>query len=415
MMNLMLGIKLFLLALLAVAFERLLGMGAAVGVVLAAIPSFAGSASYDQDDGNLDLSNELSAVLLADTFFLGKIAVGGMATKVDHYWMEDALNATYVSLAEDLDTSETGIDVDSSTGVQIGALLMNETKVGAQEVMQVTAITGNTLTVTRGVGDSAPAGETHTTGDRMRIIAQPKQEGDTNVNDRSKARVRNGNTCMIFKNEAEISGTQKAISHAGVADEYTHQLAMRTLEIRRELGQAVILSVRITDGGDGGSDLVIRAMDGVRNRVRQQSSQLDSTTTVFDEDLVNSLYRRIWDKGGEADFILGTADQMTKFSELHKDKIRYAPSEKTRGVFVQKFLTNLGQELDILIDRWCLKGDALVGDSKRLKLVPLQGRAWQSEPLSKVGDSLRGMNIGEYTLEIRNAAECFALANALTV
>lgn len=381
-----------------------------------ALSDFDGLASYDlgaNAGAHLDLSDELHAVLNADTFLLGRIAVKGMATNVDHYWVEESLNATYVTLAEELDASETGVDVVSASGVQIGALLVDET-LGKQEVMQVTAISGTTLTVVRAVGDSAPAAETHANSSRLRIIGRPKPEGDETVTDETVARTRKHNVCQIFKKEVFISGTQTAIKMAGVPSEYQHQLAMRMLELRREMGMTAYASVKITNSGSGGSDSVYRSMDGIRNFVRGNSSQLITTAEAISESVVNKVYRKIYDQGGEADFAVGSADQMTYFSEMYKDKIRLAPSDKMRGVFVTKFLTDLGVELDLVIDRWALPGDLLIGDTKRLALVPLQGRALQATPLAKQGDALRGMMVGEYTLEVHNAGQAFALHSGLT-
>ena len=380
------------------------------------IPSYGGAASYDQSAGShLDLSDELSAVLLADVFFLGRIPVKGEAKNVDHYWIEDTLNAYQLTTTIALAAGDTALTIASNGNITVGCLLVDEA-VGSAEIMQVTTVTSATaLVIARAVGDSAPTAETHALGAKFRIIGQPKQEGDANVADNSKTRLRKQNTCQIFKKEVEISGTIQAIDMAGVPDEYNYQLAHRTLELRRELGMAVYASVLITNSGTGGSDSVIRSMDGVRNRVRQQTAQVDSTTTVLDEKLVNSLYRLIYAQGGEANFCVSTADQMTKFSELYKDKIRLAPSDRQRGVFVTKFLTDLGVEIDLIIDRWAFAGDLLMGDEKRLRLVPLRGRSWQALPLAKTGDAMRGMIVGEYTLEIRNAAQCFALATALTV
>ena len=380
-----------------------------------ALASFGGAASYDQTNAaHLDLSDELSAVLNADTFLLGRIPVKGEAQNVDHYWLEDALNATTVTLDEDLDASETTVSVVSATGVQVGALLIDQT-LGKQEVMQVTAISSNDLTVVRGAGDSAPAGETHANASLLRIINNVKQEGDETSTDESKTRSRKHNICEIFKKEVKISGTMLGLDLAGVPNEYQYQLAMRMLELRRNLGMSVYASVKISNSGAGGSDSVYRSMDGIRNFVRGNSSQLTTTSEALTEAVVNKQNRLCYDQGAvDTNFAVGSADQMVAFSEMYKDKIRLAPSDKARGVFVTKFLTDLGNELDIVIDRWCLPGDILIGDSSKVRLVPLRGRAMKAEPLAKSGDAMIGMIVGEYTLEVRNAGQAFALHSGLT-
>src|SRR3990167_5102703 len=382
-----------------------------------ALASYSGWASYDAPNAaHLDLSDELSAVLLADTFMLGRIPVGGVATNVDHYWVEETLNGLTLTLNEsaELTAADTTLTIVASSAPRVGDLLMDEA-IGKQEVMQVTTVTNTTtLTVVRGVGDSAVAAQTHDAAAVLRIIASPVQEGHADVADRTVARTRVHNVCQIFKKEIEISGTQQAIRLAGVPDEFNHQVAMRLLQLRRELGMSTLQSVKITSSGAGGSDSVYRSMNGIRNFTRANSGQNLTTSEALDEGVVNKLYRLIYSQGGEGNFAVGAADQLTKFSEMYKDKVRLAPSEKQRGVFVTKFLTDLGVELDLVIDRWCLPGDLIIGDQSRLRLVPLQGRALQSTPLAKTGDAMRGMIVGEYTLEVRNAAQSFALHSGLT-
>lgn len=408
------ALRLFLAAAVAVALDHLFaGLVGQSGVVLAmALAGFTGDASYDHsDDSHLDLSNEISAILLADLFLLGRIPMGGEASNIIHYWLEEGLNATYVQLNGALTTGATTVTLDSSTGCQVGALLQNETEYGKSEVMQVVSVDSATqITVVRAVGDSAPAAETHADNSRLRIIGRPKQEGDENTTNESAARSRKSNVCQIFKKEVRISGTTLAINFAGIPNEFAHQLEMRMLELKREMGMTVYSGVKIA----GGSDTVYRSMDGIRNFIRNNSDQVDSTEQALSEGVVNSLYKKIYDKGGEASIAVGCAEQLTFFSSLHQDKIRLAASEKQRGVFVNKFLTEYGTELDLVIDRWGLKGDFAILDPKRLKLMPLKGRALKASPLSVDGDAQQSMIVGEYTLEFRNAGECAALATNLT-
>jgi len=379
-----------------------------------AIPAFGGAADYDfsATTGNLDLSQELSAILLADTMFLGRIGSGGTCTQVQHYWLEESLNAHYVQLNGAVAAGDANITIDAvSSGVYVGALLINETESGVDEVLQVTAVTSTTvLAVGRAVGDSAPVAQAHADNSRLRIV-NAKQEGDESVNDQSTARSRKSNTCQIFKKEAKISGTHQAVDMVGVPNEMQHQLAQRMLEIKRELAISVWSGVQIA----GGSDTVIRSMNGVRNFVRSQSTQTDTTSQAFGEPLVNALYKKIYDKGGEASIAIGSADQMKKFSQLNADKVRLAPSDRARGVFVTKYLTEYGAELDMMLDRWCLPGDLMIADPRKVRLLALNGRQFKATPLKESGDALISMIVGEYTLEVRNAAECFALATALTL
>lgn len=376
-----------------------------------ALASYAGAASYDQADTRfLDLSDVLSSILLADTFFLGRVSMGETHDQTIFYWNEDSLNATVVTNAAALDASETTLNVGSGQGLRlrIGALLLDEA-IGKTEVMQVTAISTDAITVVRGVGDSAPAGEAHAAGASYRIIGMPVQEGNSDVTDRSVTRVRKSNVFQIFKAEVEVSGTTKAVKSAGVPNEFNYQIAQRMLELKRQLAMSHLTGVKIASG----SDTVYRSMDGVRNVVRIGGNVI-TTSEALSEAAVNALATLIWNDGGEADLAVGHESQMSKFAELYKDKIRLAPSDRQVGRFITKFLTDKGVEIDLLTDRWAQRGDLLLLDSKRLALHTLQGRAMHMEPLAKTGDADRAMIIGEYSNSVRNAGEAHALHSGLT-
>lgn len=376
-----------------------------------ALASYAGSASYDQPDAHfLDLSDVLSAILLADTFFLGRVSMGEAHNQTIFYWNEDSLNATVVTNAAALDASEVTLNVGAGQGlrVRIGALLLDEA-IGKTEVMQVTAISTDALTVTRAFGDSAPVGETHAAASSYRIIGQPVQEGDEGVTDRRVVRLVKNNVFQIFKSEVAVSGTTKAIKSAGVPNEFNYQIGQRMLELKRELAMSHLTGVKKA----AGSDSVYRSMDGVRNVVRIGGNVV-TTSEALSEPAVNALNTLIWNQGGEADLAVGAEGQMTKFAELYKDKIRLAPSDRQVGRFITKFLTDKGTELDLLTDRWAQKQDLLLLDSKRLALHTLAGRAMHMEPLAKIGDSDRAMIVGEYSQSVRNAAQAHALHSGLT-
>ena len=56
----------------------------------------------------------------------------------------------------------------------------------------------------------------------------------------------------------------------------------------------------------------------------------------------------------------------------------------------------------VVLSRWVPAGTALLLDSTRIDVLPLDGRSFHFKPLASVGDSEVGQLIGEYTLEIRN-------------
>ncbi len=374
-------------------------------------------ASFDQSNGEfLDLSPVLATVLLADTWLLGALPFGGQeATQTTHSWVEDSLNAATVTQASgdtalDAGGSDTNMDVATGTAslLRVGALLRDQAA-DKSEILQVTAISTDTLTITRGYGSTSA--EAHAAGAVWLIIGQPQQEGDENINDRSKTRTKQDNYTQIFKSEVKVSGTMQSSNQAGVPDEFKYQIGQRTMEIKRELGAAVYHSGISTNDG---SDTVYRTMKGLREWLTD-GSNTNSTAESISEGVVNAMYRQAWNDGGDPRLFVGSADQITKFSDIQSNEIRVAPSDRVRGQFVTRFLTDLGAELELLVDRWIQQDEVALLDPSRIRVVPLQGRNFQMKPLLPIGDAERAMLVGEFTLECRNASEAHAIHTNLNV
>ena len=390
--------------------------GAALAMALATTSDLA---SFDQTSTEmLDMQDVLSAVLLADNFLLGKISQGDAAFETVKKWPERLLNnPTVQQLTTDttLDDSDTSLVLAADQGllVKVGALLKG-TAAGITEVMQVTAISTDTLTVTRGFGSTS--GQAHAdpaaaAGTYFRIISQPKQEGDANTNDRAKARTTDANHCQIFKYEVSVTGTTQAVKQAGVAPggELSLQLGDRTLELQRELGATVYHGIESADG----SDTVYRSMGGIREFLTQTDGNIDDDGGELNDVRLNALYRMAWDDGGDPGLLAGPAQQITRFSSLQKDQIRLDASDARRGAYVQKFLTDLGREVELLVDRWMSVDEVALMDMSRIQRHDL--RSWRMEPIAKTGDKEQAFVLYEGTISVKNAKQAHAIATGLTV
>lgn len=372
-------------------------------------------ATFDQSTTEkLDLSDVLAAILLTDTFLMGAISTGAPATQTTHTWPEAQLNATTVTqLAGEtaLTGSATSLVVASAQGlrVRIGALL-RDIAADKEELIQVTDIATDTLTIVRGFG--ATSGETHAAAAEFLIVGMPVQEGDTGVTDRARARTKGTNYTQIFKREVIISGSTEAVEQAGVPDEFRYQMEQRMLELQRELGIAIWNSY---SAASVGSDTVYRSMSGVKELITASGGNTNTTAESLSESVVNTMYKAAWDDGGNPTAIWGARQQIGQFATFDQDKIRVAPSDRSRGKFVSKFLTDLGAEIDVRTDRWIGRSEVGMLDMSRISLHPLKGRAFFMEPLSKTGDARRAQILGEYTLEVRNATLAHAVHTGLTV
>lgn len=373
------------------------------------------AASFDETARRLDLSPVLSAILLNDTAFLGLVGMGEMMLDTDHRWNEDSLNAPQVTGAEALDASDTTFDIASGHGsrLRVGALLM-DIAAGKSEIIQVTAISTDQLTVVRGYGSSS--GETHADAAVYHVIGSPVQEGDETITDKSKARSQKTQYPSIFKETVKISGTREAVTgngiHPGVSSEVKHQVMRRLDEMKVQMNMSALFSVI---SGDAGSDTSYRSMKGLREYLTAANGNNTSTAEALSEDVLNLMVRAAWDDGGNPKDLVGHAEQLTRASAFNAQRLRVAPSDRVAGTFVSKFLSSLGIELTFTIDRWFRKDEVALIQKELVWFAPLKGRQLTMEPLARIGDAHRWQLLAEGGLICKNALEAHAYHTNLAV
>ena len=376
-----------------------------------ALEAFAGLAQYDLVDVREDLSDVVSEILLDDKSLLARIGISGEATNVKHEWSERSLNATTVTAAEALTNSDTTFSVASGHGarVRIGTLLRDNSQ-GKTEVVQVTAISSDDLTVVRGYGSTS--GEAHSDATVWQIVGRPKQSGADLSADRSTTRGRKDNTCQIFEDAVIVAGDAEAVIKAGVSSEIALQAADRLMELMRELDHSILMGI---ESASTGSDTVYRSMGGIIEFLTQASANHVSTAETLSEEVLNDLYRLAFDDGGDPRLLVVNQKQMEVISGFNEDKVRIAPGANMAGTFTTRYMTDLGAELEILLDRWMPNDTIALIDPSRIVAVPLRSRAFGMVPIAKTGDAEKRQLLGDYTLEVRNALEAHAIHTNLNI
>jgi len=191
--------------------------------------------SYDQSATYiLSLDQVVDAILLDDADVLSTLGfsnAGKPVTQTKHEWDEDELNPVTATAGRILESaaSATGSAlVFTSTAhaarVTAGTLLKDQLS-GKNEVLQVTAVSGKSATVTRGYGGTSA--ETHGSSAVYDIIANPRPQGMDCPKDESVARTRSYNYTQIFSKGVKLSGTALAIEHNGIGSEDSYQIDKR--------------------------------------------------------------------------------------------------------------------------------------------------------------------------------------------
>lgn len=372
--------------------------------------------TFDQTAKRLDLEPVLATVLLADTALLGLIGMGVPALGIKHEFNEDVLNPYFITETTNaLNATDVTItaSADDVSKVRAGAIL-KDAVAGQSELVQVTAVASTTtLTITRGYGSSTAV--SHTASAKWMIVGLPVQHGDETITDISKVRSTAFNYCQEFKQTVKVSDQLMAEAanglHPGVPDELRYQILHRTLEIKREMNMTAIHMAR----GAAPSDTVYATLGGLRWWLTQSGTNHLTNLSTLGEKQVNQLYRQAFDDGGDPGDMIGGPDQITQFAGFNAGKVRVAPSERVAGVFVEKYLTELGKEISLTVDRWMPVDEVALIDKTRVYISPFKGRALLAEPLSRIGNAQRWQITGSSTLVVKNATLAHAYASALTV
>ncbi len=246
-------------------------------------------------------------------------------------------------------------------------------------------------------------------------LANAVLEGDDATTDAATATVRLGNICQISDKVARVTGTQRAVDHAGRDDELEYQEMLKGLELKRDMesilcgtnqaknaGASVTARVTAsalswiktnTSKGSGGSDP--SAADGTGTRT-------DGTQRAFTEANLKTVLQAIWNAGGKPDVIMTGGFNKQVFSTFTG---RATPTEDTKAkkivASVDFYESDFGK-LSVMPNRFQRSRDVLVLQTEMWALAYLKGRKMVSIPLAKTGDSDRRQMLSEYALVTRN-------------
>jgi len=372
--------------------------------------AFTGKATYSAGTSLPELAEDVSDLvgLISpyETPLLDALGNPMRATRSTHHeWLEDELlpNKDAVNDSTFSDPSaDTEFVVDHGDRFRVGDQIQVE---GSEELMLVTGVNSNTLTVVRGYAGTTA--EDLADNQVINILGNAALEGADKPGVRFTNRVRCGNYTQIFTASVEVSGTDLAASQLGLADELDYQKQERLRELIRDLENTVVNSGQPSNTAEG-SDSARRSMKGI---IQHLSSNVfhtgDSgfpTGTNLDETKVNYVLRKIWENSnGNVDLLVVGGFQKRKITSFCSSSRSYAAGDTTFTDMVNVYESDFGV-CRVVTTRWLPQDAVLFLDSSRVSVLPLAGRSFHFKPLASGGDYECGEMIGEYMVELRNEA-----------
>lgn len=333
------------------------------------------------------------------TPMINLLGFGSPVAQTTHFWLEDEVFAQESALTADVAAGATSITVADPEPFRSEQVI----KIG-DELLKITAVAGNNLTVIRGYAQTT--GAAHTTGDRVEVLFVEGVEGADARSARYKQRKKVDNVTQIFDDTISISGTSEATALHGISDLYAYEKAKKQIELALQLEKAVINGIKY-DNGD------VRQMKGIRQFI---TTNVDETGGALTADHINNLAQDIYEKGGfngSNHVIIVGAKQKRALSALNNDIIRIDRADNTRGQVVERFVSDFG-EFDIVLNNNLRPDELFLIDLNRISIRPLQTREFSHYYLGRVGDRTEGQIVGEYTLEFKQEKAHGRLARLAT-
>lgn len=377
-----------------------------------------------------DISDDLLASLATENNFLGSLTIGpefGDPTALR--WVEDALNPTTVkdNTSGGLNNSQTNWTVATTADaaiLEIGALVIDDTLGNYQsgEIMQVTAVSGTAITVTRGYGGTTAT--THANGAVFKVISRPLYENSDLGRDLSRPRIPKSNLFQRFSRDVNLS--QEVITRArygyspGVPDEMKYQYEQRKRELLTEFDLAVLYARQAASGtASTGGDYsttggVIAWLDGTLNST---SVAYNAAGAVISDTIINGQNKYIIRNGAVPEWLFGGTNFVDSTARIYNDRIRIVQDDTTRGFEVQTFRTTMQNTLRLLWDNNIADantlGLALLLDPERIRWRPfLESLGYSIQaPSFRDGDAVRFIMKGG--LEMRNTGSDSGQAHQL--
>ncbi|APW37650.1 phage head protein [Rhodoferax koreense] len=244
------------------------------------------------------------------------------------------------------------------------------------------------------------------TQDLAAAASNAQAEGDDAAAKVVTPTVRLGNRTQISTKTVFVSGTQQATLSAGRKDEMGYQMALASLELKRdmELGltqnNTAATSPRTSRGLVGwAGDNVDAGAGYVAPNYVTNVAQTDGTQAAFTETRMKNVLQKVYTAGGDPDTIMFGPLAKQTFSSFTGNSTRFDKGEdKSLTASVDVYVGDFG-ELKAVPNRFQRARDVWVLQSDKLAVAYL--RPFTTIDLAPTGDSMKKEIVVEYCLENR--------------
>ena len=312
-------------------------------------------------------------------------------------WMEQELGARWdaINNAAGYDSAATAIIVDNGAYFRVGDIV-KVPRTG--EVLLVTAINTNTLTVTRAYGSTAAAALVD--NDPIVILGNLNAEGATLREIKQKEPVKKSNYTQIIRTPVGATNTLQA----------TKVYGPKPMSWYRHLGgiEHAIDMERTMLFGEKGKDVVDgqnrRSTGGILEFCTENVFDV-SSTTLTEQSFVEWL-EDVFRYGSKEKMLFASARLCTHIDLWSLGKLQTLPKNKTYGVAVKEYISTHGVlyvTKHHLLENAVYGGYGIVLDMDNVAYCPLEGRDTKllTNRQANDEDAQKDEYLSEFGVEVR--------------
>lgn len=345
---------------------------------------------------------------------VGILSVVGMGQPRQAYdgykmgWLDMRVDATSSATTASVLVGATTVPVVDGSKFRAGMTL---SPTGSQEVILVTAVSGNNLTVVRGFGGTTAAALTD--AQVLTIDSVGREENSTAENDGIFQPDPMENFFQTMDTAVEFSRRALATIQFGNTNDLAFQVSERIRQLTIQMNRALVRGRKAT-ATIGGKDVTYTG--GMRYWLDQSGAvKTDNSAAVLTLDAINALNAEIVSRGGMANTIAVGIKQARKLSALvsaNYDSQRLAEWTQDEGSLLRlpSDLPLVGNVNQIVIDTNLADDELMIFDAGMLSVVPMNANnasdsgAWRTLDATQNGqDGERTRIIGDFAVEFRQS------------
>ena len=377
-----------------------------------------------------DLSSLLNDKVINEAFEIARsnrtgilqvVSMGSPRQAYDGYkmgWLDFRIDATSSALTAGVDAAVTAIPVTDGSKFRAGMTVSAST---GEEVMLVTAVTANSLTVVRAFGGTTAAALL--SGAVLTIDSVGREENSLAENDGIFQPDPMENFFQTMDTAVEFSRRALATIQFGSTNDLAFQISERIRQLTIQMDRALVRGRRAT--ATVGSKAVTYT-GGLRFFLDQSGAIKTDGAGALTLDKINAINAEIVSRGGTANTIAVGIKQARVLSALvsanySSQRLGEWTADEGSLLTLPSDLPLVGNVNRIVVDTNLADSELVIFDSSMVSVVPMAANnaeasgAWRTVDATQNGqDGQRTRVIGDFAMEMRQSKTHMARLYGLT-